>query len=361
MKILVLITDGFGGHGGIALYNRYLLQGLSAHPVITRIVAVPRIQPDYDEPMPKKVDYRPVAGGKIGYVLGLLGTAFKQNRSDLLICGHINLFPIAALFAKFQRLPVMLILHGVEGWSRPAGLFKDWMLSTLASVVCVSSVTRERFLAWSRLSPKKVRTVRNGLDLAHFSPGVKPKSLLNRYGLDNKKVLLTVGRIDQSEQAKGFDEVLNVLPRLRQKYPDLVYLIVGDGSDAHRLKKRVRSLGLSGAVIFAGRIPDDEKADHYRVADAYVMPSRWEGFGYVYLEALACGLPVVGSSIDGSRDALDNGRLGRLVDPDQPDELYGAVLWVLQQPKHVPAGLEYYRVERFQSEMRDVVDELQTG
>lgn len=74
-------------------------------------------------------------------------------------------------------------------------------------------------------------------------------------------------------------------------------------------------------VIFAGRIAEKEKAEHYRLADVYVMPSSGEGFGIVYLEALACGIPVIGSKIDGSRDALREGQLGLLVNPTGPAEL----------------------------------------
>jgi glycosyltransferase involved in cell wall biosynthesis len=97
-------------------------------------------------------------------------------------------------------------------------------------------------------------------------------------------------------------------------------MIVGDGDDRGRLEEKVKSLGLSQQVIFAGKILEHEKASHYCLADAYVMPSHGEGFGIVFLEALACGVPVIGSKVDGSREALLDGQLGRLVDANLPDD-----------------------------------------
>jgi glycosyltransferase involved in cell wall biosynthesis len=85
--------------------------------------------------------------------------------------------------------------------------------------------------------------------------------------------------------------------------------------DRRCLQEKARSLGVHGRVVFAGYVPESEKADHYRLADAYVMPGRGEGFGIVYLEALACGVPVVASEVDGSREAVREGALGILVDP----------------------------------------------
>jgi glycosyltransferase involved in cell wall biosynthesis len=127
------------------------------------------------------------------------------------------------------------------------------------------------------------------------------------------------------ERYKGFDEMIDVMPHLMQRFPELKYLIVGDGSDRGRLEATAKARGLSNCVIFTGRIPESEKVAHYNLADAFVMPSYGEGFGIALIEAAACGIPIVGSSADGSRDALLDGRLGRMVDPRRPDELVEAI------------------------------------
>jgi phosphatidyl-myo-inositol dimannoside synthase len=96
---------------------------------------------------------------------------------------------------------------------------------------------------------------------------------------------MTLGRLSKHEKYKGVDGILELMPALLKDIPNIAYLIVGDGTDRKRLEEKARSLGVHGHVVFAGYIPESEKAEHYRLADAYVMPGRGEGFGIVYLEA----------------------------------------------------------------------------
>ncbi len=199
----------------------------------------------------------------------------------------------------------------------------------------------------------------NCVDLSLFTPGRKSETLLTRYGLRNRTVLLTLGRLAEEERYKGFDEVLEILPLLAQDVPNITYLIVGDGPDRIRLEKKAQQLDIADRVVFAGRISEEEKADHYRLANAYVMPSSGEGFGIVYLEALACGIPVVGSKIDGSRDALRNGRLGILVNPKDRDELHAAILKTLAEKESGVEdrrnGVEYFSTERFRERVFEII------
>ena len=141
--------------------------------------------------------------------------------------------------------------------------------------------------------------------------------------------MLTMGRLAPQERYKGCDEVIELMPRLLARFPDLKYLIVGEGADQPRLQAKAAALGLAESVIFTGHIAEREKIAHYNLADVYVMPSTGEGFGIVLIEAAACGVPVVGSRVDGSREALLDGRLGRLVDPASEDELHAAISAVL--------------------------------
>jgi glycosyltransferase involved in cell wall biosynthesis len=123
---------------------------------------------------------------------------------------------------------------------------------------------------------------------------------------------------------------------------------VGDGDDRGRLQAKAEGLGVADRVVFAGFVPEAEKADHYRLADAYVMPSRGEGFGFVFLEAMACGIPVLGSKLDGSREALRGGKLGILVDPWDRDDLQRGIMETLQRPRgDIPPGLSHFSVENF--------------
>src|SRR5262249_48645523 len=193
----------------------------------------------------------------------------------------------------------------------------------------------DRFVGWSCVARDRGSILPNCVDLTRFYPGERDPELVERYGIRSSKVMLTVGRMAATERYKGFEEVIDVMPQLLLRFPELRYLVVGDGSDRMRLAAKVEALGLMNHVIFAGRIPDSEKVAHYNLADVFVMPSYGEGFGIALIEAAACGLPIVGSSADGSRDALLDGRLGRMVDPKKPDALVEAITAAMRDARRV--------------------------
>ncbi len=104
-------------------------------------------------------------------------------------------------------------------------------------------------------------------------------------------------------------------------------------------------------------VAEEEKVDHYRLADAYVMPSRGEGFGIVLLEAMSCGIPVLASKLDGSREALLDGKMGTLVDPTDMIEVIDGIKHVLSLPQSVPADLDYFSKASFQKRVRSLLRE----
>ena len=110
-------------------------------------------------------------------------------------------------------------------------------------------------------------------------------------------------------------------------------------------------------VKFAGFVPESEKVDYYRLADLFALPSRGEGFGIVFLEAMACGVPTMAGKFDGGREALDDGRLGILVDPGSENELWCGIMEGLSRQKGVvPNGLSKYSKEAFTSRVKVILD-----
>jgi glycosyltransferase involved in cell wall biosynthesis len=213
-------------------------------------------------------------------------------------------------------------------------------------------------LSWSTIRDDQVRLLPNAIHLENYGIGEKPPYLEQRYGLGGKKVLMTLGRLQRNEGQKGIDEMLDVLPALAAEEKNLVYMIAGDGDDRPRLERKAASLGLGKNVIFSGRVPEAEKADHYRLADVFVMAGRQEGFGFVFLEAMASGIPVVASSLDGSREAVLDGKLGELADPNDREALKAAIRRALRRPRQIPDGLAFFSYERFRERLRDILSDL---
>jgi glycosyltransferase involved in cell wall biosynthesis len=140
---------------------------------------------------------------------------------------------------------------------------------------------------------------------------------------------------------------------------DIVYVIAGGGNDFPRMQRRANELGIADRIVFTGLFPESEKADLYTLADLFVMPSRGEGFGFVFLEALASGVPVIGSKLDGGRDALMDGELGLLVDPTNPAEVRSAILEALENGhRSIPDRLEHFSFPRFRERAWKILDAL---
>ena len=266
----------------------------------------------------------------------------RGKNSHQVILSHCNLL-LAGFLIKLLSPATRLILiaHGIEVWS-PFSFWKRFMLSKCDQILAVSSYTRERMIAVHHIDENKITVVNNCLDpfLQEPLPMGKNKPLLDRYHLTPENiVLLTITRLSSKEQYKGYDNVLRSLDTLKKTYPGIKYLLVGkyDVMEKQRLDQIIHQLRLEDHIIFTGFVPDEELAAHYNIADCYIMPSKKEGFGIVFIEALYYGKPVIAGNLDGSVDALDNGSLGLLVNPDDLDEITGAIEKVLNNAQsHLP-------------------------
>ncbi len=359
MRVLVLATDVFGGTGGIAQYTRDVVSAIASYPETRSITVVPRVIARDPEPLPRGVTYLAgAAGSRLRFVVTVLRAAVRRPRLDWIVCGHINLLSLAQTAAALSGARVILLTYGLEVWE-PKGRITHELIGRTFAIVSISTFTLDKIRQWASLPTTRSFLVPNAIDLSRYTPGDKDRALLSRWSLAGRRVLLTVGRMDAREQAKGFDEILEVMPRLAAEFPDIAYVAVGDGSDRERLEAKARALGLSDRSIFPGYVSESEKLEYYRIADVFVMPSRLEGFGYVFLEALAAGVPVIASKVDGSREAVRNGDWGLLVDPANPDELVAAIRSALTRPV-VPdrRELEHFSWQCFERRFHAALDAL---
>lgn len=354
MRILLLASDAFGGHGGIAQYNRNLLMALSAMDKVEEIVAIPRYVPRPLEHLPPKLNYRIEGrGGKIRYVKTVLKTLCEQF--DLVLCGHINLLPLAWLTSIRVHAPLALSVHGIDVWQPHQSILTRVLLRRVDAVWSVSEFTRDKMAAWSQIAAEKFHVLPNTIALERYGMGTKDATLVTRYGLNECKVMMVLARLAGAERYKGVDELLELMPNLLKRVPELVFLLAGDGDDRSRLEAKANALGVADRVRFVGYVSESEKVSYYRLADAFVMPGRCEGFGIVYLEAMACGVPVVASSLDGSQEAVRFGKLGLAIDPDDRTALMDAIVITLNAEKRVPEGLDYFSFANFQSRLQALI------
>ncbi len=351
-RILMLATDAHGGFGGISQYNRDILEALDGFNGVREIVVLPRAVDARTVNIPAKVRYDLAgAAGELSFARRTVAQAFMAARYDLIYCAHINLLPLAKLVACVQRAPLLLAIYGIDGWWRPSRPMVGRLASRAQLVIAISRTTLDRFLSWSAIDPAATAVLPNAIKAEQFGLGERNGKLLRQLGIERRKIIMTLGRMSSDERAKGFDEVIELMPRLREAEPDIAYIAAGDGDDRPRLEAKAKTLGVADRVIFAGRIPEPQKRDYYRLADAYVMPSSWEGLGFVVLEALACGTPVVASSADGTREAVRGGELGAVVDPKDQTALLSAVVAALRRPKQIPAGLDYFSFDNFSTRL----------
>jgi teichuronic acid biosynthesis glycosyltransferase TuaC len=234
----------------------------------------------------------------------------------------------AVLLGRWFKLPVTITLRGTEvPHSRNAhlrGRLKD-VLRRATRVFSVSESLRQLAVGLG-MPPAKGRVVGNGVDTDRFRPEDRHEARV-RFGLtDSARVLVSVGAL---VERKGFHRVLAVLPELIQDQPNLHYLIVGGGSPEgnleQALRQQVAALGLNQQVHFLGPIAPDELKWPLSAADVFVLSTRNEGWANVFLEAMACGLPVVTTDVGGNAEVVCHAGLGEIIPFDDPDALKRAL------------------------------------
>ncbi len=284
-------------------------------------------------PMGRELTFQ-CAGGWPGplrslYFTGQLVKAAVSERPDLILSTHVNFTPVARWLKQVYRIPYAAVAHGVDVW----GLKNPKVIHGLRQadrVLAVSRFTRESLLREMALPAEQVQVFPNTVMAEEFQMGPKPEYLLQRYGLRAEQpTILTVTRLAGEERYKGYEQVLAALPELQQRIPGVHYVLGGMGNDLLRVQGLIKERGLEACVTLAGFIPEAELNDHYNLCDVFAMPSRKEGFGIVFLEAMVCGKPVIAGNQDGSVDPLVDGTMGVLVDPESVPAITEALAAVL--------------------------------
>ncbi|HEY4838211.1 MAG TPA: glycosyltransferase family 4 protein [Candidatus Acidoferrales bacterium] len=363
MKILVLAPP-MGGTGGIQNYTAALARALGEinGTENVRMVAVPA------EPT-ARADGNAALGSitKIRFLLNAIAAAIFW-RPQLVICTHLGVSEVARIIHRITGAPYWVILHGIEVWCELA-LSKVEALRGAQQLVVNSKFTLEA--ANARHGLEKCKSVfLPPTYLADDSP--ESKKSANVVESANTPTVLTVGRLAASERYKGHDVMLDAWAAVLREIPQARYIIVGDGDDRARLQERGREMGFASSVIFKGGVSSAELQSCYDECQVFALPARTEldpraprgeGFGIVFLEAMAHGKPVVGPNVGAPPEFIHDGEHGLLVDPVNAAKLAQALVELLANPERArqmgEAGRnwarEQYGYEMFRERLRKIL------
>ena len=274
---------------------------------------------------------------------------------------HLGLSRVQRYVPALWRRPYGIFIHGIEAWRRltPPQMA---IVNNAALRVANSHVTASRVAgANPDIAPMHVCPL--ALPSGFHVNGDGPTTRVGDLTLGPRAVVL-VARMMASERYKGHDELLDVWPVVRARVPDAQLVFVGGGDDVGRLRSRAAALGIEQAVVFTGFISDARVHDIYGQAAVFAMPSAGDGFGLVYLEAMAHGLPCIGSTHDAAREIIVDGDTGYLVDRSDAEGLAARLVALLTDERRRremgESGLrrwrEQFTYERFASAMVSLIE-----
>jgi len=316
----ILLTPNILGKDGVSALSREVSRALPAPALVLSL---------HDSPVARDssadLELCGARGSRVRFLADVARAMPRVTPDTVVICTHLHLAPAArALAWRGQRATI--ILCGIEAWvsARPA---ERWAIAG-GEIVAISQHTKDRFKAANpALASTDVIVCHPGLP-AHVPSHVASST---DFECSNGPTALIVARMSAAERYKGHDALLDVWPRLSSDHPNAVLAIAGDGDDRSRLEARVAALGITHAVRFLGRVDDDRLDELYRECRLFVMPSRDEGFGLVFLEAMRAGKACIGGR-GAASEIIQHGVTGLVVDPDSRPELMAALERLYSEP-----------------------------
>ena len=250
--------------------------------------------------------------------------------------------PLALMAGKLRSAGasnIVALTHGHEVWWAKIPILKSLLKKIIKDVDhlgYLGDFTKGEIAKISN-QPQKFLQIAPGIDTEHFAPKSARGDLIEKYRLDGRRVIVSVGRL---VHRKGQDELVKAMPKILEQFPDAILLFVGEGPIKQMLFNSAKQLGVLPKVVFAGRVSHHDLPDYICLGEIFAMPVRSrfsglevEGLGIVYLEASACGLPVIVGNSGGAVDAVLDKKTGLLVDVTKSDQIADAICELLANPE----------------------------
>lgn len=339
MKVLILSDDFLPTPGGIAIFVCNLCIQLGKDGYQVDILTCTRAESELaDENQFYRLS-RYSLSRRLSSLVPVVKTLrlHQKNRYDVVFIGHfMTTHALGALVLRWLwGVPYVILSHGNDlrysVSTRTDAMVAHWLLGHAALMLGNSHYTIQclREIGYKG----KAEVLNPGVDVVQFHPGVITSDVRQRYGLDGHQVLLTTARLVAKKNVEG---VLRALPQVIEQVPNVLYLVAGGGEERERLERLCDELRLRSQVRFLGHVENRQLPGLYCASDLFVMPSYEvkgsgdiETFGISFVEANACGLPVIGGRSGGTVDAVIDGETGLLVDPYDVDAISTAIIRVL--------------------------------
>jgi len=264
---------------------------------------------------------------------GAAAARSARRRAKIILAGHPHLAPVAQGARLFsRRAKTIICAHGLEVWE-PLSFLRRHALRSADLILAPSQDTANQLASQQDVAQERIRVLPWALDpqfeaLIAAKPGAAPPA-----SFPKGRVILTVGRWFADERYKGMDTLITALPRLLTEWPDVQLVAVGEGDDQGWLEQIADGRGVLRHVHFLSGLKYAEIAACYQACEIFALPSRGEGFGLVYLEAMACGKPVIGGAHGGAPEVIDDGKTGYLVQHGDAGQLATSLEALLADPE----------------------------
>lgn len=313
MKILALFTQ-VDAVGGVQQVGRQTAVGIQRFATATTL----SVHDDSDT-LVRSGESTTIVRGSSGSKLRFVRSAIVASRgADLVLVGHPNL---AGLIPLLRGRRTAVLAYGIDGWHPHHWTTRRGMRKADA-VGAISNYTLERMLEVQHLAPRSTFVLHLGLDPVRLPQGQDRTP-------SSSPTILSISRLDSRDTYKGIDDTIEALPAILAEAPSVRYRIVGDGDDRPRLEHFAASVGVTASVDFLGACSDQTIAEELSGAHVFALPSSEEGFGLVFLEAMAWRIPIVASTQGAAPEIVHEGKTGLLVGKNNPGELAAAVLRLL--------------------------------
>jgi phosphatidyl-myo-inositol dimannoside synthase len=363
-KLLLVLPETFNCAGGIQMFCRALCLAAGNWAQTNEAIVDALVLNDNSVPDELYVNsgfssYNGAGKSKSKFIGNYLRRVITI-KYDWIIFGHVSLSPLSLLTKRWNpTVKIGVVAHGVEVW-QPLLKTQRLALHYVDLILAVSDYTKDEVIKHNGIPSEKIRIFHNTLD-PHW------KSFPPVTNLEcTPPLILSVTRMNKEDRYKGIDTVIRSLPTVVQEVGPVEFRVVGQGDDIPRLQALATGLGVARYVNFMGGLPDAELREQYSCCSLFIMPSKKEGFGIVFLEAMAYAKPVIGGAHGGTPSVIKDGETGLLVDNADVVGIADSITRLLSDEdlrnKFGLAGqqrlLNEFTFERFESNLKDVLQSL---